>query len=93
MFRFAYPSERDIVPDWLMTELLARTLDTVREGNWDEQLCRGNLMSKVNYHVDIQHWGYGDGRKWDEDERAETTRGGAPWREGSELEDSAGSGR
>lgn len=69
LFRFAYPSERDIVPEWLMAELLSRTLESVRDGNWEQKLCRGNLISRVNYAVDINHWGFEDGRKWDEAER------------------------
>jgi hypothetical protein len=88
LFRFAYPSERDTVPDWVMTELMARTLDTLREGNWEERVCRGSLLSRVNYTLDIHHWGYGDGRSWDERERK---KGGARG-EGLELEDSAGGG-
>jgi len=89
MFRFAYPSERDVVPDWVMAELMRRTLDSVREGRWEEKLCRGNLVSKVNYHVDIHQWGFRDGRAWDENERQEGGERG----EGSELEDSIGGGR
>ncbi|RKH14153.1 hypothetical protein D7V97_03690 [Corallococcus sp. CA053C] len=89
MFRFAYPSERDIVPNYVMTELMSRTLQTVRDGSWDARLCRGNLVSKVNYHVDIHHWGFGDGRAWDEQERPEGDVRGPR----SELENTAGSGR
>ncbi|WP_395822433.1 hypothetical protein [Archangium minus] len=89
MFRFAYPCERDLIPVWLMTELMSRTLDTLKEGNWDERLCRGNLISRVNYSVDIHHWGYGDGRSWDEREREKGEARGA----GRELENTAGGGR
>ncbi|HSP81422.1 MAG TPA: hypothetical protein VLQ93_23085 [Myxococcaceae bacterium] len=89
LFRFAYPCERDTVPAWVMTELMGRTLDTLKEGNWEERLCRGNLISKVNYTVDIHHWGYGDGRSWDERDR----RKGEARGEGLELEDTAGGGR
>lgn len=69
MYRFAYPSDRTTVPDWLMRELIGRTMATVREGDWSEKLCRGNLISRVNYSVDIGSWGYADGRRWDEHER------------------------
>ncbi len=69
LFRFAYPSERDHVPDWVMAELMARTFTTVREGNWQEKICRGNLISRVNYVPDIKEWGYQNGRQWDEAER------------------------
>ncbi|WP_409014924.1 hypothetical protein [Archangium sp.] len=89
MFRFAYPCERDLIPTWLMTELMSRTLDTLKEGNWDERLCRGNLISRVNYSVDIHHWGYGDGRSWDERDREKGEARG----EGRELENTAGGGR
>jgi hypothetical protein len=89
MFRFAYPSERDIIPDWVMAELLSRTLETLREGNWEENYCRGNLISRVNYHVDIHHWGFRDGRAWDENDRKYGgERGARP-----ELEDTASGGR
>jgi hypothetical protein len=89
MFRYAYPSERDSIPDWVMAELMSRTLDSVREGNWEEAICRGNLISRVNYHVDIHHWGFRDGRLWDEHERKHGgERGARP-----ELEDSASSSR
>jgi hypothetical protein len=70
LFRFSYPGERNRVPDWVMRDLLARASRTVDEGNWDEKLCRGNLLSKVNYSLDLSQWGYRDGRKWDERERA-----------------------
>jgi hypothetical protein len=89
MFRFAYPSERDTVPDWLMAELLSRTLDSVKEGSWQEKMCRGNLISRVNYHVDIHHWGFDDGRAWDERDREQGEDGGAR----SELESTAGGRR
>ncbi|MGQ0508358.1 MAG: nucleotidyltransferase [Myxococcaceae bacterium] len=88
LFRFAYPTERTLVPDWVMTELLGRTLATVREGDWPGRLCRGNLISRVNYCVDLSHWGYEDGRRWDEEERER----GASNVEGCELEAATGSG-
>jgi len=69
MFRFAYPFERTTVPDWVMSELLSRALGTMKEGDWEAKICRGNLISRVNYSVDIGAWGFGDGRRWDEDQR------------------------
>lgn len=88
LFRFSYPCERDTVPAWVMTDLLSRTVDTLKEGNWCDRLCRGNLISRVNYTVDIHHWGYGDGRSWDEQERK---KGEA--REGFQLENPSSGGR
>jgi hypothetical protein len=89
LFRYAYPGERSAVPDWVMSELLARTQSTVDEGDWPFKICRGNLLSKVNFRLDIDEWGNIDGRAWDEAERervaAEDVRD-----QGSELKGAAG---
>jgi hypothetical protein len=91
MFRFAYPGERSTVPDWLMVDLLSRGVDSVRDGDWQQRICRGNLISRVNYTVDIRDWGYQDGRKWDEQEREQEKEGRT--HAGSELEAAGSSGR
>ncbi len=88
LFRFAYPSQREDVPDWVMAELMARTFTTLREGNWEEKICRGPLISRVNYVPDTTEWGYENGRKWDEAQRAEGEES-----ESAELEAAAGSSR
>jgi hypothetical protein len=77
-FRFAYPSDRENVPDWVMMGLLARAFDSVRGGNWSGKLCRGNLLSQVLYRVDVEDHGYENGRAWDEQERARVDAGGTP---------------
>lgn len=69
LFRFAYPGERSSVPDWVMSQLLARAEQSIGEGDWGSRLCRGNLLSRVNYSIDLKDWGYRDGRAWDERER------------------------
>ena len=74
LFRFAYPSERSRVPDWVMAELMTRTLHGMREGDWVERVCRGPLLSRVSYQVDVRDHGYRNGRHWDEDDR--DARGG-----------------
>lgn len=89
-FRFIYPSDRSNVPDWLMVELMSRTMETIREGDWSERICRGPLMSRVNYGVDLCEWAYRDGRGWDEQERLqEGMRRGM----GSAIEDTGSGGR
>ncbi len=90
LFRFTYPSDRTKVPDWVMTELMQRTLSSVREGNWTEKVCRGPLLSRLNYDIDIRDWGYLNGRKWDETDREKE---GGRLATGSELEDSNRGGR
>jgi hypothetical protein len=88
LFRFAYPTERSTVPRWLMVELLTRSLRSVQEGDWAGKMCRGNLLSRVNYEVDITRWGYQDGRRWDEQARGEEADGA-----GSDRQGAAGSRR
>src|SRR5262249_12859599 len=88
LFRFAYPSDRDVVPDRVMTDLLSRTVETLKRGAEEERVCRGDLLSRINYQLDIERWGYASGRERDEQERG-ATRG-----TGSELHDPArGHGR
>jgi hypothetical protein len=79
LFRFAYPGEKDVVPSWVMAELLARAAGASGESALPDRLCRGNLISRVNYQLDLKHWDYLDGRAWDElERRKEGTRGQGP---------------
>ena len=71
LFRFAYPSDRDVVPDRVMTDLLSRTVETLKTGAEEERVCRGDLLSRVNYRLDVERWGYASGRERDEQERGE----------------------
>jgi putative nucleotidyltransferase-like protein len=84
LFRFAYPSDRDVIPDPVMTDLLSRTVETLKSGAEEDRVCRGDLLSRVNYRLDIERWGYRSGRERDEHER------GAMGGTGSELQDPGG---
>jgi hypothetical protein len=70
LFRFAYPGERSKVPDTVLRTLLARVEDELGTDH-PRALCRGNLISRVQYRHDLEHLGYEDGRAWDEAERTE----------------------
>ena len=87
LFRFAYPSDREVVPDRVMTDLLSRAVETLKSGAEEERICRGDLMSRVNYRLDIDSWGYASGRVRDEHERGVV--GGT----GSEFQDPGSSVR
>lgn len=65
LFRFTYPCERRSVPDSIMVELLRRSVTTLEEGDLPTRICRGPLLSKVNYGIDVEHWGYLNGRDWE----------------------------
>lgn len=60
IFQFAYPDHRRSVPDWVMDELWRRSRaeETVPPG-----LCRGTLVSREQYLIDVTQWGYLDARE------------------------------
>jgi hypothetical protein len=68
LFRFSYPGERSKVPDRVLETLVARVEDELGTDH-PRPLCRGNLISRVQYRHDLEHLGYEDGRAWDEAER------------------------
>ncbi len=57
-FRWIYPAERDTAPMWVMEELLAREQAQLTAPVPVEKICRGPLLSKLQYQVDIEEWGY-----------------------------------
>jgi len=69
MFRFSYPSETRLIPDWVMHELMARTTAGMEPGRTVEKVCRGTLISRAMYTVDINEWGFADGRERDRKQR------------------------
>jgi hypothetical protein len=58
-YGFVYPAERDAVPGWVMNELVARLQ---REGSEDDAVCRGTLVSREQYLLDVRERGYADAR-------------------------------
>ena len=60
LFRYVYPSERRRVPDAVMENLLAR----LPEKTWQkvDRLCRGTLLSRVQYLYDVNEDGFRDAR-------------------------------
>jgi len=60
-FGFVYPCERARVPAAVMRELMGR-LDRELTRPAPERVCRGTLISRAQYLVDVEHWGYGDPR-------------------------------
>jgi len=62
LFGFIYPSEREIVPPWVMEELSGRLQTEIETAAPPERICQGTLLSRAQYLVDIEHWGYIDAR-------------------------------
>ena len=65
-FRFVYPAERDVVPAWVLRELVARLEhagnDAGRGRRPDLSVCRGTLLTPYDYVPDVTVWGYADAR-------------------------------
>jgi hypothetical protein len=60
-FGFIYPCERARVPAAVMRELMGR-LDRELTRSAPERVCQGTLISRAQYLVDVEHWGYDDPR-------------------------------
>jgi hypothetical protein len=62
MFGFIYPSDRSKIPAWIVEELTRRVLDETRQGDAEENVCYGTIISRQQYLKDIEEWGYQDAR-------------------------------
>ncbi len=59
-FRFIYPSERDVIPKWLMDELLERLRDQGDVKGPGKKVCRGRIFSPRDYAIDVDSWGFSE---------------------------------
>jgi hypothetical protein len=62
LFGFVYPQRRASIPDWVMAELVRRLRREQRQPPPRLPVCRGSLLSRHQYAMDIADWGYRDGR-------------------------------
>jgi hypothetical protein len=62
MFGFIYPCDRGSVPAWVMKEFLGRLEREVHAPPPTERVCHGTILSRGQYLVDIDQWGYRDAR-------------------------------
>ena len=62
MFNFIYPGEHTRIPHWVTEHLIARMQKELREPPLNQHICRGPLVSRAQYLIDIQLWGHKDGR-------------------------------
>ncbi len=74
LYRFAYPGERSKVPLRVLETLCHRTLAAP---DWAGRVCRGDLLSRVQYWHDHEHRGFASGRALEESERARAATNGS----------------
>lgn len=59
MFGYVFPGQRGNVPAWVMDELIQRLRNEPAGG---DHLCRGTLVSRQQYLIDVHERGFIDGR-------------------------------
>jgi hypothetical protein len=65
LFGFVYPDEHRLVPGWVVAELTGRlTARSEASDNGHPPVCQGTLLSREQYLVDVEQWGYRDARIW-----------------------------
>jgi hypothetical protein len=59
-YRYIYPTERELVPSWVMDELLKRLQLQSQMPAARTRVCRGRIFSREDFVIDITEWGYAD---------------------------------
>jgi hypothetical protein len=62
LFGFIYPTERAAIPARVQEELMRRLQAEATSTPPNGKTCRGTLISRAQYLVDIGPWGYRDAR-------------------------------
>mgnify|MGYP007078506215 CR=1 FL=1 len=59
LFDYVYPGHGHRVPDWVREELYERAFEEVG-GEGDPTVCRGTLISRFSFAIDVNEWGFHD---------------------------------
>ena len=62
LFGYIYPTERQRIPGWVMHELMRRLATSITAPRPSQRVCRGPLLSRQQYLVDVEEWGFLDAR-------------------------------
>ena len=62
LFGFIYPSQLDRIPRRLLRELGSRVDEEGRASAQTAEICQGTLISRAQFLVDVDRWGYVDAR-------------------------------
>lgn len=62
LFGYIYPTERQRVPGWVMHDLTRRLTTSLSSPTPTQRVCRGTLLSRQQYLVDVERWGFLDAR-------------------------------
>jgi hypothetical protein len=62
MFGFVYPCERHRIPPGVLSELSTRLQRELGTPESADRVCHGTILSRAQYLVDVERWGYRDPR-------------------------------
>jgi len=62
LFGFIYPGERQRVPAGVLRELMRRLDAEIENPAPRHRVCQGTILSREQYLLDIDEWGYRDAR-------------------------------
>ncbi len=62
LFNFIYPFDRTKLPEAVTQFLLRRLRKEMTSPTPEDRVCNGTLLSRGQYLVDVEEWGYRDGR-------------------------------
>ena len=62
LFGFIYPGERALIPSAVMKDLASRLAAELDAPTRNSKVCQGTLLSREQYLVDLDEWGYEDAR-------------------------------
>jgi hypothetical protein len=79
LFGFVYPGEKEKIPAAVLDALLRRLGEEDRAAASADRVCRGTLLSRLQYLTDLRRFGYGDARPVDPADLV-------PWTEAAERE-------
>ena len=66
-YRYAFPCEKDQVPEAVMRELIRRLEQRESEPAGADRICRGTLLSRQQYLIELNECGYRDARELEVD--------------------------
>lgn len=62
LFEYIYPSKKDLIPPPVMRKLLGRAVEEQDQPPPKTKICRGTMLSRTQYLVDVDRWGCLDAR-------------------------------
>jgi hypothetical protein len=62
LFRYIYPGEAERIPARVMDDMIRKLRNSQDGEDAGERLCRGTILSRSQYLVDVESWGYRDAR-------------------------------